>query len=245
LLIINSFSCFSQEEKIEWRREGPRIGVDLSRFGSSFYGAGERVAWEIQGDYPVKGIWFPTVEFGMLQLEDEKDNYFYENNGAYGRIGVDLNILKFETLNDHDLVFAGLRYGYSRYSHRADNIEYSNYWGGLLTSVPERNLNAHWGEVVFGMKGEIFRNFFIGWSWRIKFVMLKTRDEIIDPFIIPGVGRTSVEVPMDFTYGVYYRIPTKKTRKIPPPLKMGGARHISDESPQDNRMDMRGGMSNF
>lgn len=240
LLLISTLSGFSQGAKDKWRYEGPRFGVDLSRFTSSFFGSGERLAWEIRGDYPVKGIWFPTVEIGMLRLKDKKDNYFYRNNGVYGRLGVDLNILRFEALDDHDLVFVGLRYGFSNFTHEAEQVTYSNYWGDLETSIPENNLNAHWAEVVFGMKGEIFKNLFIGWSFRIKFVMAKTRDEIIEPFIIPGVGRTNIEIPMDFSYGVYYRIPVKKSNKIPKALKMGGAKHKSDEEQQDFRRDMQG-----
>jgi hypothetical protein len=240
LLLTSTLNCFSQGAKDEWRYEGPRVGVDLSRFTSALYGSGERLAWEVRGDYPIKGIWFPTVEIGMLQLEDKRDNYSYENNGMYGRLGVDLNILKFETLDDHDLLFVGARYGYSRYTHEAYDITYSNYWGESNTSVPENSLNAHWGELVFGMKGEVFRNLFLGWSFRVKFIMSKTADEIIDPFIIPGVGKTNVEIPMDFTYGVYYRIPVKKSKKIPKALKMGGAKNISDEVPQGNQMNMGG-----
>jgi hypothetical protein len=217
--------------------------VDLSRFGSVLYGTGDRFAWEVQGDYPIKGIWFPTVEIGMLQLKEFRENYAYENIGGYGRVGVDLNILQFESLDDHDLLFVGLRYGYSRYSHKANNVTYSNYWGDLRTSIPENNLNAHWGEFVFGMKGELFKNLFLGWSFRVKFVMKKTEDEIIEPFIIPGVGKTNVEIPMDFTYGLYYRIPTKKSKKIPKALKTGGVKNVSDDMDQNNMMNnmQRGG----
>jgi hypothetical protein len=187
--------------------------------------------FEIQADYPYKGNWFPTVEAGYQSIDDKKDAFHYTNKGPYARIGVDLNISKFESLSDNDLVFVGMRYGFSRFTQEVLSSSYTNYWGTLESSFPAKNMNAHWAELVFGLKGELMPNFFLGWSVRGKFPIATTKDNHVTPYIIPGLGNTSTEVPFDFSISVAYRIPLIKTKKLPKPLKT--ARPNQEDSDQD------------
>jgi hypothetical protein len=233
LLSVNSFVGKGQGSK--WRYEGPRVGFDLSRFMLPAFQSGSRHGWEVQGDIPYKGNWFPTVELGMEWFDDKQQNFHYLSNGIYGRLGVDLNIAKFESLKDHDLVFLGVRYGYSNFNQEAKDIYYLNYWGGLNTDLPTRSMSAHWGELVFGMKGQLFSNFFLGWTIRGKFPLFETNDPNIKPFIIPGLGKTTGELPVAFTFTVSYRFPIFRTRTLPKPIKIGGAKHPGERSEENTQ----------
>lgn len=228
LLFISQFQSFSQEKKEEWRYEGPRIGIDLSRFLLPLMQDAKRNGWEIQADIPYKGNWFPTVEIGSQQYDDQRDEFHYKNSGAYARLGVDMNIVKFESLKDHDMVFLGARYGFSAFNQQSDDVTYSNYWGTLNSSVSKRNMTAHWAELLLGMKGELFSNFFLGWTLRAKFPISVTNDPNITPYIIPGIGKTSNGVPFDFSVGLYYRFSIFKTKNLPSPIKVGGNTHPDD-----------------
>jgi len=225
LLLISSFQVSSQTKGETWRYEGPRVGMDLSRFLLPYMQSAKRNGWEIQADIPYKGNLFPTFETGMQWFDDKHDTYHYKNNGTYARVGIDMNIVKFESLKDHDFVFIGFRYGYSVFNQQSDSIRTSNYWGTINTNLSRHPMNAHWGELVFGMKGELLPNFFFGWSIRAKFPFAVTKDNNIHPYIIPGVGKTGGGTPFDFTVGVYYRFPIFRSKTIPKPLKMGGAKH--------------------
>jgi len=225
LLLISSIQGFSQKKADVWRYEGPRVGIDLSRFLLPYMQKGQRRGWEIQADVPYKGNWFPTVEFGKQSFDDQRDEFHYKNSGTYARLGVDMNIVKFESLKDHDIVFIGARYGYSRFSQEANNIIISNYWGSITSAVPNRTMNANWAELVFGMKGELFSNFFLGWSLRAKFPIYITKDPNIKPYIVPGIGKTNGGTPFDFSFGVYYRFPIFRTKTLPKVIKMGGVKH--------------------
>lgn len=234
LLIVSPLLLHAQAEKPQWRYEGPRVGVDLSRFLMSGFQKAKRTGWEVQADIPWRGNFFPTIEIGSQKYDDAKDNFHYLNKGLYGRLGLDVNILKFESLTDYDLLFIGTRYGYSRFKHSADEIKIPGYWGDLVTSFPEKNMNAHWAEVVFGMKGELFSNFFIGWSVRAKFILSKTKDPNMPPYVIPGIGKTTSEVPFDFSFGAYYRFPIKRTKTIPKPLQMGSKSDPEEDEEEQN-----------
>lgn len=245
LLFISSLQGFSQKKAEVWRYEGPRFGIDLSRFLMPYMQKGKRSAWEIQADVPYKGNWFPTFEFGMQSFDDQRDGFHYKNNGTYARLGVDMNIVKFESLKDHDFVFIGARYGYSLFNQQTDGISYTNYWGALNSSIPSRTMNAHWAELVFGMKGELFSNFFLGWTLRAKFPLAVTSDPNIKPYIIPGIGKTSNGVPFDFTVGIYYRFPIFRTKTLPKVIKMGGNTHPGEVDPNDPNNPRNSGNSQY
>ena len=225
LLVISSLTVFSQTRSDEWRYEGPRVGLDLSRFLLNSMQSGKTTGWEIQGDIPYKGSLFPTFETGMQTMNDKHDLFHYKNSGNYARVGIDMNLGKFESLKDQDFVFIGARLGYSLFNQQTESIYNSNYWGSITTSLPRRAMNANWAELVFGMKGEIFPNFFFGWSLRAKILLAVTKDNHIKPYVIPGIGNTSGGTPFDFSVGIYYRFPIFKSKKIPKPIKMGGEKH--------------------
>jgi hypothetical protein len=242
LLLISSLQSFPQKKAVVWRYEGPRVGIDLSRFLVPYLQQGKRNGWEVQADIPYKGNFFPTVELGMQWFDDQRDGFHYKNNGTYARLGIDMNIVKFESLKDHDLLFVGARYGYSVFNHETDGISYTNYWGSVSSSVPSRSLNAHWAELVLGMKGELFSNFFLGWSLRAKFPIVVSEDPNIKPYIIPGIGKVNSGTPFDFSVGFYYRFPIFKTRTLPKPIKMGGATHPGENDGSDpNNPGSQGG----
>jgi hypothetical protein len=243
LLFISPLLCFSQKDSTVWRIEGPRVGIDLSRFLLPSFQNGNRHGWEVQGDIPYKGNFFPTVELGMQWFDDKESGFHYMSNGVYGRIGTDINITKFESLKDNDILFVGFRYGYSQFNQEVNQILYSNYWGSLNTSLPKRPINAHWAELVFGMKGEIFSNLFLGWSLRAKFPIIQTNDPNITPYIIPGLGKTAGETPVDFSFTLSYRFPIFRTKKLPKPIKVGGIKHPGAE--QDQQQGNPGGGTQY
>jgi hypothetical protein len=95
------------------------------------------------------------------------------------------------------------------------------------------------------MKGELFSNFFLGWTLRAKFPLSVTDDPQIKPYIIPGLGKTSTDVPFDFSIGVYYRFPIFRTKKLPKPIKFGGTTHPAENDPNNpNNLNNQGGSSN-
>ena len=224
--------------------------MDLSRFMLPYMQTAKRNGWEIQADVPYKGNFFPTFEMGMQWFDDKHDAFHYKNSGSYARLGIDMNIVKFESLKDHDFVFVGFRYGYSMFQQETESIATSNYWGSITTSLPRHDMTAHWGELVFGMKGELLANFFFGWSLRAKFPLAVTKDANIQPYIIPGIGKTGGGTPFDFSVGVYYRFPIFRTKTIPKPIKMGGAKHPglndeNDQNSQDYGGSQSGGSQNY
>jgi hypothetical protein len=64
-------------------------------------------------------------------------------------------------------------------------------------------------------------------------LLASTKNTNVTPYVIPGLGYTSSEVPFDFSVTVAYRIPLTKTKILPKALKSGGTKR-SDSDIEDD-----------
>jgi len=134
-------------------------------------------------------------------------NVNYSGQGSYSRFGMDYNFLQAENKNDKNILYVGARYGFALASQQVNNYRIDSYWGPTTGSYGNQTFFAHWGEIVFGMKGEVFHNFYMGWSIRCK-IQLNNKPIGYPPaYFIPGFGKAESGSNFDFTYSVYYNIP--------------------------------------
>jgi hypothetical protein len=192
------------------RTFGPRIGLDLSRFVYLFLDPKEYGA-EVSLDMEVYRNLYPVVEIGYSSLNEKEGDFDYSMNGGYGRLGADYNVLYPKERSIHHTLTVGFRYGLARFHQQAENVTIpSDYWGDYLLESHESDLTGHWLELVGGVKTEVFRNFFLGWSLRYKILLNPETDPLFTPLIVPGYGKGTEKRGLGFTYSVYYKIPLLK-----------------------------------
>jgi hypothetical protein len=197
---------FSQDQ----RTYGLRLGFDISRIplylmDPAIYG------FEFSADYEAAENLYPVIEFGFNSLSLERENYDYYSNGNYFRLGADYNILKLDARDQYEMAFIGVRYAYSSFTYNADDIHITeSYWGDYSGLVPETLIKAHWIEFTLGLRAEIFKNIFMGWSFRGRIMLSSNKSSNIDPYNIPGYGKGKNNTSAGFNYSVYYKIPMLK-----------------------------------
>ncbi len=187
------------------------------------------VRFGVEVSYPVRGIfepatkqyeasmdleflpnWFGVLEGGILMVDIKREDFEYYTNGHFFRTGINFNVLGNDALDDNDMVYIGIRYGYSKQYQGADNVMVSDgYWveEPIITSVEKVDFNVHWGELIGGVKTELFTNLFMGWSLRVRLRMSDTDETMIKPYQIGGFGRGDNKTAFDFNYSIFYRIP--------------------------------------
>jgi hypothetical protein len=216
-LLLFLASANSQTE----RMKGLRIGFDLSRF-ALYYLEPERKCYEISADFEVVHNIYPIIECGWQTvilkktIQDEMA-YNYNSKGTFYKIGLDLNLLKNKGQNKYDMVFIGFRGAFANMNHSADNISVnSGYWGNYTGGIVSKNsVNAYWAEVVGGLRAEILKNLFMGWSLSGRIMIEKSKDIYMDPINIPGFGKGNKNSAIGFNYSIYYRIPMFKEKVKP------------------------------
>ena len=187
--------------------KGIRFGMDVTRSFQDLWTKGNRYGTEFSADMELWPSLFPVFETGYDVMKIKTSYVDYASNGSYSRIGMDYNFLQAENAKDKDNLFVGLRYGFTFARQQVNQYLIDSYWGPISERFGNQNYFAHWGEILIGIKGEIFHNFFMGWTIRGK-VNLTNKDLGLPPiYFIPGYGKAEKGFNLDFTYSVYYNIP--------------------------------------
>lgn len=202
-----------QQTDFESRNWFIRPGVDLSRFVVGSLNNYQYKAFELSIDTEVKYKYFPILEAGYTKINDVTKLHNYSLSGNYYRLGLDYNMIEYRHRLDRNMFFVGARYSIAMFGHKADSILLENPWGQYNYSVDNNNLLTHWVEGVIGLRGEVFTNFFMGVTIRVKYITYKTDFSGINPQIIPGFGRGNKNSAIGLSYSVYYAIPIKKATR--------------------------------
>jgi hypothetical protein len=194
LLFAVSFSANAQEEETPKDsiklndKYGLRIGLDISRpiislFNDDFKG------FELVGDFRMSKNY---IKLGV--------NYnLYQNWGKMS-----------------NEIFAGVRYGFSTFSQTLNtyNPNFDGTYFPELTvdsNTEFSDLNAHWAELVMGLKVEVFHNLYLGTSMSLKKMIRQKQPKNFENLYIPGFERVYLnETGFSFNYTVSYLIPIYK-----------------------------------
>src|SRR5690606_33057264 len=86
----------------------------------------------------------------------------------------------------------------------------------LVSGEKFDGLSASWIEVVAGMKAEVFNNVFVGFSFRLNYLVSNKLPDTFDNLYIPGFNRTyDGKFGVGFNYTVSYFVPLYKKQTAP------------------------------
>lgn len=223
LCILTAISFGQQEKKFKPTRKdkyihmgGIRFGMDVSRPFQDLWTKGNRYGTEFSADMEIWPNLFPVFETGYDVLKIKTSYIDYSSSGSYSRFGMDYNLLQAQNEKDKDVFFIGLRYGFAVAGQQVNKYTIDSYWGMVDGNFGNQTYVAHWSEIVFGIKGQIFNNFYMGWTIRGKMKLSKKNLEFPPVYFIPGYGKAEKGFNLDFTYSVYYNIPWDFRKSIGP-----------------------------
>lgn len=199
---------------------GLYVSADLYGLGSKLLGS-DFLSSEIGVGVNLKNQFMPTIELGYGKTNKWNENgIHYKSNAPYFRIGVDYNI-RFKKLDYEDWLYFGVRYGYSSFKYTIGNapiidpkyggkIDNPNLidpiWGGLSIPYYENNINGSmsWYELVAGIRTKIYKNFFMGWTLRLRYKMSAKEASNASPWYVPGYGKYA-STANGITYTLIYK----------------------------------------
>ncbi|TXD49361.1 DUF6048 family protein [Polaribacter sp. IC073] len=197
---------------------GFRLGVDISKPIKSLID-GAYSGFEIVGDYRIKKNFYIAAEVGYEEETSAEDYTNSTAKGSYIRLGVNYNAYK-NWLDMNNEVFVGYRYGFSlfdqtlnSYTPNVSDAENGNYFLADMntTSSTATNLNAHWSELMLGVKAETFKNLYVSFSVSYKVLMSVKDQEDFKTLFSPGFNRIfESNTGFGFNYTLSYLIPFSK-----------------------------------
>lgn len=189
---------------------GFRVGVDISNPIRTLFDD-TRKSVELLGDYRLTKNIYIAAELGFLDENTIEDHLNFTTTGEYIKVGGNYNLYQ-NWLDMDNETYVGLRYGYSTFKQTLNNYsvysdshlpEYQN-----LEPTEYKNLNAHWGELVFGMKVETLKNIFLGASFSFKKLIATKEPDNFKNLIVPGFDRVFLNNGgFGFNYTISYRLP--------------------------------------
>lgn len=204
---------------------GLRVGMDvisLVRSGDhSFKG------WELNFDTDLSRYYF-TVDYGYWATNQSLDNFQlitspanpilrttgqYKNDGYYLRIGADVNFLLKDP--EKNMFFLGLRYGVATFS---ENVQYTNQptypiFQPFSQSLSNATVSGSWLEVTTGLRIKVYKEFWMGYTARLKFAPSTSGATNFNAYDMPGYGIIEEAPYWGFNYQLFWRFAWKKPAK--------------------------------
>jgi hypothetical protein len=215
LSILISGVVFSQDTLK--RQEFVRLHLELSSIPTYIIHEIPRYDISFAVDAEYKAKYFPIIEGGWNKIVDNKNDYQYNSQGIFGRIGINQNLIKPQSVTDRNTFYVGARYCFANYQQQISNIRIEGDWGTATGNYKYNGLSAQWVELVFGMQGEIAKNLFLGYTIRMKRKVAFDDYGSFAPYMIPGYGKGNRDLDFGFNYYVSYAIPVKKLFPVPNP----------------------------
>jgi len=190
---------------------GISAGINLAPFITQLFEK-ERIGFEANARYIFNRKWQMVAEAGFEHVDFEKEQYHYKSDGTFLRVGLDYNFFNVDELGNNDNILAGLRYGAGIQEHESPRYQVDDaYWGDFESKngLPLSSVNSHWVELVFGLRSEVMKNFYMGWTVRLKQLLVVNTEDVLEPYTIPGYGHRDNETNLSFTYTIEYQIPFK------------------------------------
>ena len=198
------------KEKVSYLPTGIRVGTDLislirSQTDKGFSG------YEINADVDFYRYYL-AVEAGKWEKNFSTDVEKYNNNGTYGRVGVDVNFLLKDP--DKNMFFFGIRYAQGTYSEDLTVKTDDPVWGTMETTYTNSNMTARWGEATTGLRVKMWKFFWMGYTARLKFGLNTDKPGGLISYDIPGYGKTANDTTWGFNYQILFRIPFRKVFRL-------------------------------
>ena len=196
---------------------GLRVGVDLIKPFISFLEEDTK-GLELVGDIRILNNYYAAVELGFEDKVSKEDYMNYTTKGSYIKAGVNYNAYK-NWVGMTNEIYIGMRYGFSIFNQTLNSYT-PNVKGTyfipteVLPNTEFKDLSAHWGELVFGMKAETLKNLYLGFSFSFKKMINTKEPENFKNLYVPGFNRVYLNnTGFGINYTLSYLIPIVKKEK--------------------------------
>ena len=173
---------------------------------------------EVVGDLNFFENLFLSIEFGTEDKTKQSEKINFTTTGSYIKLGVDYNMYKnWKGMNNQ--IYIGIRFANSIHKQRVNSFYLRNndfLWGNeLITSGAgiglREKLNASWIEFITGIKVQVLKNIYMGFSVRFNRLINDKKPLNFDNLYIPGFNKKTDEniFGAGFNYTISYSIPIK------------------------------------
>lgn len=175
---------------------GLRLEVNVAPIVNTLLLNKETFTYEAAIQANVMQKYFPVFEMGFAGADHTASNNInFKTNGMFSRIGLDLNIIKpkKKQVPTNNLFLVGVRVGFSNFKYDLNNVLLTDeYWNQTQNkNFLNESAAKVWFEISGGMRVEVFKNLYMGWTVRNKNFFKEEAVGKLSPWFVPGYGINS------------------------------------------------------
>ncbi|AZA52247.1 DUF6048 family protein [Chryseobacterium sp. G0201] len=206
ILSLLSFAQENKEVKKEKWKYKPNfmVGFDILNAGSSFFS--DRKMYQGFISSKIKDDLHAVIDAGFDSNIYQKNGYDVKANGPFLKLGVFYMLAK-DAENEFNGFYAGGKAAGSFYTQEYMAIPVRGF-GGSTASVafPSSTQSSYWLEGMIGGRVQLFEsNFYIDVNLQPKYMIFTTKQDEIQPMIVPGFGKSSSKFAMGFAWNIAYK----------------------------------------
>lgn len=189
--------------------QGIMVGVDVFGFLNQALGSDANTT-EASIEVNLMNRFFPVVElgYGGMDTADDETDIHFKTSAPFFRIGANYNVF-YQKPHLPGYFTVGLRYGFSsfKYDIQAPGLT-DPTWGKVEVPFEYNGVKTKvgWLELVLGLKANVYKNFYMGFTARYRSRLSMTKHENSEPYYIPGYGRGKSSN-FGLTYNLIYKLP--------------------------------------
>lgn len=219
LLTVFSLPLFSQNAEKETKEkedlplyQGTYVSLDILNPFLKFINT-EYVQAEASVDINLKYMFYPVAEFGYGTVSYSSSNGLtYKSHAPFYRIGLNYNIMSKKKSENH--FYVGIRYGLCnmKYDITSYNLKDPVWETEIDFNRENQRSFSNWIELVAGVRVQIYKNFMMGWSARLKRTVYTKNNGDNEPWYIPGYGYSGT-TSIGMTYSLIYKFNITNDKK--------------------------------
>lgn len=180
------------------------IGIDVLNTGLSFF-SDRKLYQGFISSRITKNI-HAVADAGVENNIYQKNNYDAEVSGPFLKLGA-FYMLAQDYENAFNGFYGGGKLAASFYKQQYFAVPVRGFEGGDFTQAfPESNQSSYWLEATLGGRVQLFEsNFYIDVNLQPKYLLFSTKQQDIEPMIVPGFGRSSTKFNLGFAWNIAYK----------------------------------------
>lgn len=195
--------------------ENIRVGINALGLGLSFTPKQPLfIEANIEAEF---GKWLANIDIGTYtnnQTYQEINanrqlSVNYNNQAFFFKLGGDYNVIK-KSVKKH-LLFFGFRYAHASFTENIQQ-EKSDTLFGVIKQDLTNKVSANWLEATFGMKVNVWKNLYVGYTLRYKTALWTSGSKEFALYDVPAFGKPSKNANASISYYIWYCFPVKKRK---------------------------------
>ncbi len=199
---------FSQENEVQqkekWRYDPNfMIGLDFLNAGISLFS--ERKVYQGFVSSRLKEKLHAVADAGFEENTYRKNGYDASVNGPFVKIGGFYMLMR-DPENVQNGFYAGAKLAASFYKQEYLAVPVWGFGGSnSYESFPASSQSSYWTEAVIGGRVQLFSsNFYIDVNVQPKYLLFSTKQEDIQPMLVPGFGQSAGKFNFGFMWNLAY-----------------------------------------